>query len=230
MLYPNVDKATLKELYSVQNLSMMQISKVLGCSHHKVAYWMTEYKISRRSISQAVYLRSNPNGDPFKTRQPKTTDELILYGLGIGLYWGEGTKSSKNAVRLGNSDPILIKIFTTFLMQLYGIDKNSIKYGLQIFSDINPEKALQYWADTLNVKKTQFYNPIVTISGSIGTYRNKSKYGVVTINFGNTKLRNILVEQIAEIAQLVEHVSGNDEVTGSNPVLGSIDSKAKTQT
>lgn len=62
---------------------------------------------------------------------------------------------------------------------------------------------------------------MVTKSGSIGTYRSKNRYGVVTIYFGNTKLRDILVGQVAEIAQLVEHVNGNDGVTGSTPVLGS---------
>lgn len=221
MLYPIITKEILRELYLEKNLSMMQISKKLGCSVHKVSYWMSEYKVERRSISQAVYLRSNPKGDPFNIKAPVTSDELILYGLGIGLYWGEGTKSNKNSVRLGNTDPGIVKAFVSFLVLLCGVDKSLLKFGLQIFSDTNPNTALLYWLNTLEVAPTQFYKPIVTKSGSIGNYRKKNEYGVVTIYFGNTKLRDILVRQIAEIAQLVEHINGNDEVTGSIPVLGS---------
>lgn len=224
MLYPILSKEVLVELYEERNMSMMAISQYLGCSHHKVAYWMGEYKIKRRSISQAVYLTHNPNGDPFKVKAPKATDELILYGLGIGLYWGEGTRSSKNSVRLGNTDPGIIKTFVAFLTQLYGVDKSSLKFGLQIFSDTSPEAALRYWLDNLGVDRSQFYKPVITKSGSIGTYKNKNVYGVVTIQFGNTKLRDILVGQIAEIAQMAEHFNGNEKVTGSIPVLGSIDS------
>lgn len=200
---------------------MMQISKELGCSHHKVAYWMNEYGIKRRTRSEAVYLIHNPDGDPFKIKTPKTTDELILFGLGVGLYWGEGTRSNINSVRLGNTDPEIIKCFIAFLVSLCGVDKHSLRFGLQIFSDIKPEIALQYWLDVLGIVRPQFFKPIVTKTGSIGTYRNKNKYGVVTIYFGNTKLRDILVRQVAEIAQLVEHVNGNDGVTGSTTVLGS---------
>lgn len=221
MLYPVITKKQLEELYIEQNLSMMQISKLLGCSVHKVTYWMSEYKIQRRTISQAVYIRSNPNGDPFSIKTPQTTDELILFGLGMGLYWGEGSKSNKNAVRLGNTDPGIIKYFVKFLADLCGVSVGSLKFGLQIFSDLDPSLCLKYWVNQLGLPEGQFYKPVITESGSIGTYRVKNKYGVVTIYFGNTKLRDILVKQIAEIAQMVEHFNGNEKVTGSIPVLGS---------
>lgn len=181
-------------------MSMMQISKYSNCSHRKVAYWMTEYKIPRRTISEAVYLMHNPTGDPFKIKTPKTPRELVLFGLGVGLYWGEGNKAHRNAVRLGNSDPKLIKAYILFLTNLCGVKKESLKFDLQLFSDIDPGGALSFWCTNLNVKKKQFFNPRVTISGSVGTYKKKNKNGVVTIYFGNTKLRNILVKQIADVA------------------------------
>jgi hypothetical protein len=180
---------------------MMQISKKLGCSHHKVAYWMTEYKIERRSISRAVYLINNPHGDPFKIKSPATPEELILFGLGVGLYWGEGNKANRNAVRLGNSDPRLLNIYILFLTELCGVSKDALKFDLQVFTDITITTALKYWRKTLNVKEEQFFKPRVTISGSIGTYKKRSMYGVVTIYFGNTKLRDIIVGQITEAVE-----------------------------
>jgi len=203
MLYPRITEAVLRDLYIEKHLSMMQISKELGCSHHKVAYWMTQYKIDRRSISQAVYLVNNPHGDPFTIKVPKTPEELILFGLGVGLYWGEGNKAHRNAVRLGNTDSKLLKTYILFLTELCGIRKDSLKFDLQVFSDINIAAALKYWCKTLNVKKEQFFKPRVTISGSIGTYKKKSEYGVVTIYFGNTKLRDIIVGQITEVVERI---------------------------
>lgn len=201
MLYPVITKQQLEDLYFEKGMSMMEISKHLGCSHHKIAYWMGEYKIKRRSISDAVYLKSNPNGDPFSIKPPETAEELILFGLGVGLYWGEGNKAHQNAVRLGNTDPELLKLYILFLTELCGVKKESLKFDLQIFSDINVNSALSYWARELNVKSEQFFKPRVTISGSIGTYRKKSKHGVVTIYFGNTKLRNVIVGQITEVIE-----------------------------
>src|SRR3990167_3069881 len=125
MLYPTLTKEVLADFYEKQGMSMMEISKHLGCSHHKVAYWMGEYKINRRSISDAVYLRSNPGGDPFQIKTPQTADELMLYGLGVGLYWGEGNKAHQNAVRIGNSDPQLLKCYIKFLTKLCGVNKDS---------------------------------------------------------------------------------------------------------
>lgn len=200
MLYPVLKRALLEDLYIGKKQSMMQISRRLGCSHHKVAYWINEYEIPRRSRSEGVYLRHNPNGDPFKLVKPKTANDHFLYGLGLGLYWGEGTKASKNAVRLGNSDPRIIKTFMKFLIQLYSVDKSALRFGLQIFSDVNPREALTYWLAELDVGQSQFYKPLVTRSGKVGNYRVKNRYGVVTIYFGNTKLRNELVNQIADVA------------------------------
>jgi hypothetical protein len=83
-------------------------------------------------------------------------------------------------------------MFMRFLIELFGVDKDDLRFSLQIFSDIDPEEALMYWTHELGADRSQFYKPTVTISGSLGTYR-RSLYGVVTINYLNKKLRDILV-------------------------------------
>lgn len=131
----------LKEQYINKKLSAKQISKLLHCSENKVHYWLKKYKIEKRSIKDAMYLKLNPLGDPFNFKKPATDQEWFLYGLGIGLYWGEGNKANKHAVRLGNTDPYLIKLFLQFLTEIYCIDNKRLRFGLQIFSDTNPESA-----------------------------------------------------------------------------------------
>jgi hypothetical protein len=191
-----IDKKTLTKYYTEDRLSMSDIALKLDCSVNKVVYWMNVHKMERRSISDAIYIKHNPNGDPFTLKPIKTKSDAELLGMGLGLYWGEGTKSNKHCVRLGNTDPSLLKTFILFLTELFGVKKSDMRFGLQIFTDINPSEAMEYWTRELGVEASQFYKIVVTISGSIGTYRKKSQYGVVTVYYHNKKLRDIVVNML----------------------------------
>ncbi len=196
-----LSRDTLTGLYVEKKLSSSVIARQLKCSEHKVNYWISRFGIQKRSISDALYQKWNPKGDPFSVRGPRTVEEGVLYGLGVGLYWGEGTKASKTSIKLGNTDPHLICKFIQFLITFYGIEKKRLRFGLQIFSDMNTEATLQYWTRTLKVPRTQFYPKIIiTPYRGVGNYRNKTKYGVLTIYFNNRKLRDIICGAIEEEA------------------------------
>lgn len=175
---------------------MKEISLELGCSVHRVKYWMDKYQIERRTISDAVYLKHNPNGDPFKIKSALTREQMLLWGMGIGLFWGEGNKKDRYAVRLGNTDPKLLITFINFLTEICGVDKSKLKFSLQIFSDMDTAKELDFWIKELGVDSSQFYKITVTISGSLGTYRRKSEHGVLQVYFHNKKLRDFLISKL----------------------------------
>jgi hypothetical protein len=183
----------LKKLYFTETLSMAEISDKLGCSTNKVVYWMDKYGIERRTISEAVYLKIHPNGDPFTVTYPRSRADAELFGMGIGIYWGEGTKAAKHSIRVGNTDPKLIRVFMDFLVKFFQVKEDDMKFSLQVFSDININKALNYWITELGVDISQFYKPTVTISHSIGKNKHKNLYGVVTVYYHNKKLRDILI-------------------------------------
>lgn len=188
-----IDGDLLKKLYTRELKSSAQIAKLLGCSEHKVNYWLEKHIITKRTISEAVYVKMNPDGDPFSFVPPKNLKEAELFGMGLGLYWGEGNKANKNTVKLGNSDPELMKTFMNFLDKFFGIKRKSLKFHLHLFTDIDKNEAFSYWIKNLKINKDQFYKPTITQTGKLGTYRKKSKYGVLTLYFSNTKLRNIIV-------------------------------------
>lgn len=194
-----ITKTELENLYLVKKHSSAEIGKLLDYSERKIVYWLKKYGIPKRSVSEAIYLKHNPKGDPFKIREPKDIKEAVLFGLGLGLYWGEGTKSNKSSVRLGNTDPELVRTFVKFLIKTYGIRKEKLKFGLQIFSDMEPYEALTFWQKKLRASPSQFQKVIVTPARSLGTYRYKTKHGVLTVYYNNTKLRNLLIKAIEEI-------------------------------
>ena len=192
-----LSKEALFDLYIRQNRSMKEVSKVLGCSATKVAYWMERYKVLRRNRSEATYQKRNPLGDPFKEPQLNNTNEALLMGMGLGLYWGEGNKLNRNSVRLGNTDPALIRTFISFL-NLFSIKGEKLHFGLQIFSDIKPSEALSFWTKALRVQKSRFQKVVITPSRGKGTYRNKSKCGVLTVYFNNKKLRDFVISKLKD--------------------------------
>jgi hypothetical protein len=64
---------------------------------------------------------------------------------------------------------------------------------------VAPAVCLKYWCSTLDISPQQFYKPVISKSQSRGTYRRKAQYGVITIYFNNTKLRDILTGEIEKL-------------------------------
>src|SRR3989344_387434 len=197
-----IPRDILKRLYTTKKQSSHEIAKALSCSDHKVNYWIEKHNIKKRSISDAVYIRKNPHGDPFAFSPPKNPEDWFLFGLGLGLYWGEGNKKNKLTVRIGNTDPALVKKFLEFLEKTYKVEKRKIRFGLQIFSDMSPKKALRFWCDFLKVSPQKFGKVIITPARSIGTYREKTKHGVLTVYVSNKKLRDLICNEIEKLKQM----------------------------
>ena len=193
----HLSKEVLQKFYTVEKNSVSIIAKKFRCSEHKINYWLAEFKIPKRSISESVYLYHNPKGDPFNVLLPKTIDDAFLFGLGLGLYWGEGNKKNKLSIRLGNTDPKLVRKFVEFLIKICGIKKEKIRFGLQIFSDMQPGEVLKFWQHELRASRNQFFRKvIVTPARSLGTYHQKTEHGVLTVYYGNKKLRDIICQMI----------------------------------
>jgi hypothetical protein len=194
-----IPKNFLVDYYIKRKQSTAQIAKYVKCSENKINYWLAKYEIKKRTISDAIYELRNPDGDPFFMKQPRTLQQGILFGLGLGIYWGEGLKRGKGAVRLTNTDAKMVKKFIDFLDKFCGVSKDRLRFSLQIFEDINKEKALAYWIKELDIKRNQFYKTIISKVRGEGTYKYKSEYGVIIVYFNNVKLKRIILEMIEKV-------------------------------
>lgn len=194
-----ITKTFLKTKYTKEKKSVRIIAKELGCSESRVTYWLLKHGIQKRTISEAIYTLANPDGDPFLFKKPKTSKDWFIFGLGLGLFWGEGNKVNKHSLRLGNTDPALVKLFIQFLQKIYQIDTDRLRFGLQIFSDINPQEALAFWQEYLQISSNQFFKTIITKSTRPGTYKKRNQYGVVTVYFSKSKLRDTIIAAIGDL-------------------------------
>lgn len=235
------NKKFLKQEYIEKKKSMQEIADGLGVSLHAVRYWMEKHGIKTRNCSEAVYIKWNPNGDPFKIKTILSEKEKMLFAVTIGLYLGEGKKYRKCAsLALGNTDPLIIRTFLKFLREICGVEERKIKAELNIYNDVSLKKAMEYWSLVTQLPLSQFSRPIVREAREKGTYKHWSRYGTLTIIVSNKKLYEKVMGccyqylcyfagvvthlnffENAEIAQLAEHLNGNEEAPGSIPGLGS---------
>lgn len=186
-------------LYSRDHLSMSEIAHKLHCSDNKIAYWMDRYQIPRRNREEAIYLKHNPTGDPFKIKKLNTDAKRELLRLGIGLYIGEGTKN-KNRVVLTNTNPKVIRTFLRFLREICSVEEKRIYAYLNVFNDADLDQVLNYWQQVTGLRQSQFVKPTVRQSKG-GVYRNKSLYGTLTVGVSNTKLAKHINEWCEQALQ-----------------------------
>lgn len=191
-----IEKSVLEQFYQKEHLSMMEISKKLHVSVNQVVWWMGRYDITRRSWSEATYVKRNPQGDPFRIKTNLSLQEAELKGIGLGIFWGEGNKTTKYGIKVGNTDHRLINKFIEFLTKICGVDRGKLRFSLIIFNDSDPVQAINYWISRLNIKEEQIGKPTIIPPQGKGTYKNKSKYGVLTVGCFNTKLRKWLDKEL----------------------------------
>lgn len=87
-----IDRLQLEKYYITEKKSVKEVSEMLGCSVNKVIYWMDKYQIIRRTISEAIYQKHNPEGDPFSIKSIYSIEHAKLLGIGLGLYWVKAIK------------------------------------------------------------------------------------------------------------------------------------------
>ena len=116
---------------------------------------------------------------------------LELFFVSLGLYLGEGTKRGNHQVALGNTNPLILKAFLAFLRTICKVNESKIFAELNIFNDIDKNKAIKYWASNVGININQIHHVVVRESKG-GTYKNKSKYGTLAIKVCNIKLKKII--------------------------------------
>ncbi len=191
---------SLLGLYS-QGKSMSDIANYLHCSVNTVVYWMNKYGIKRRGLSDALYLKLNPSGDPFNIKTELSMQDSFLFGLGLGIYWGEGEKTSKGKVRVANSDATLILNFRRFLKEICQVFPERLNYSIISFNDSNVTEVRKYWSGILEISGNKFGKIVQIPPQGKGTYKKKSQYGVCIIEVSNIKLKRWMMEALSKFKQ-----------------------------
>lgn len=104
-----------------------------------------------------------------------------VFMLGLGLYVGEGSKTA-NQIRIVNSDPRIIKFAIRWFKDSFGLTNDNFRVRLHIYPDNDEVKAVDFWANCLNIKKVFFQSSHVDIR----TDKKRNRKG--TLPYGTAHL------------------------------------------
>ncbi len=115
-----------------------------------------------------------------------------LFIAGIMLYWGEGDKSKNmSGVKLTNSDPALIGLYTTFLTEALGVPLEKIRGHVVYYPDLDEASCRRFWAAAAKLPLDSFTKSTL-IQGRHETRRRS--WGICTITVSSAYLKEKMRE------------------------------------
>ena len=188
--------------------SYLEISKSLGMSKGTLSYWFSKkgwstditkilvarnnkLNIARLKLARSARQNNIKKADNELKKEARKEYQKWrakpLFVTGLSLYWGEGEKANRNRVALINTDPEMLKMVASFYRKYLKVDNKDLRIGLFLYKDLQETATVQFWARKLGVPKKQFIKIQFLESRSRLTQR-KSKYGVCSLYFSNTRL------------------------------------------
>lgn len=181
-----------------QGMSYSQIKKILKVSKSTLSLWLGNYPLSKQRIRE---LRdwSEQRIEKFRETMRKKREKRLketyevqkkillplknreLFMLGLGLYWGEGTKYRMMGLSVSNTDPSIIKFFISWLNKCLLISRKKIRILVQLYSDMDINREMRYWSEVLKIPKTQFAKPYIKKTSS-KRINHKGGFGHGTCN------------------------------------------------
>lgn len=192
------EQKNITNWYVRDGLSAKQISEKLFVPESTIRHRLNRMNVKKRSISEAItnlYI-TKFNKQPFRLKKCTAERDKILRVAGAMLYWGEGTKGG-NSVKFANSDPEMIKTFLSFLRNICGIYEPRLKALVHMYPDHDEQYLINFWSAITKIPKSNFYRSYIH-EGKKGTYKNKSFYGTIAINYSDKKLLKAILSFIEE--------------------------------
>ena len=188
-------------LYLNSQYSMAMVAEELKISPNKVRYWLEKNSIPRRKKSEAGYLahRQRFNKLPCNIKKKLLPKERELLIASFMLYWAEGWKKNSKYIAFSNSNPKMMQLFLKFLREICGIYENRLRAVLHFYEDQSELKLKKFWSKTTGIPLAQF-NAAYMHKGKPGTYKKRSKYGTLSLRYGDKRLLEQILKGIDEYA------------------------------
>lgn len=178
----NIPKSTLSEWFSKSKWS-----KTLSRELNAKAFERNRSKFQKMNeANKKRWELWRENARKEAVVEFKKYKDDILFCAGIMIYWGEGDKNPKLPVRISNTDPELLKIFTKFLKKFAPDISHKIKAHVILYPDLNETECKAYWSSRVGIGLESFYKT-QHIIGRHKTRRIGYGIGAVTVSSGQLK-------------------------------------------
>jgi len=181
LLIPEVPKSTLSDWLSTLELSDQQKEKLSRNINRKLVKARIQSILAAKNKRDKYFSDIENNNFNFINllNNNKQAAKLVL----AALYLGEGTKSMKGSLRLGNSDPGIIKLFLKLLRSCYTIDEAKFRGTVLCRADQDIRTLEKFWVKVSGISKKQVYKARID-PRTIGKPSRKLDYkGVFVIDY-----------------------------------------------
>ncbi len=191
-----------------QGKSLQEISDKLGISKSTISFWCRDVELSPEQIlrlhkkaSKAAYkgaqvqynqrIERIKEGRRVGRAQIKRLSQRDLLLVGLGLYWGEGTKKTRQ-VRVSNSEPEVIRIMIKWFRQVWDIEpaRFALRIGINDIHRSRVKEIERYWSNQTGIPQKQFCRTTLI------KVKNKKHYDNFPVYHGTARLE---VRRPAEI-------------------------------
>lgn len=157
--------------------SYSMISERLGIAKGTMSYWFKDrpFTPNREALHRKQYgpiksatKRHNQRVRDIKRLKKVGREEIgklnkrDLWMLGLGLYIGEGSKTTES-IRIINSDPAVIITAIKWFKETCNLTDENIKIRLYIYPDTDPVEAVNYWQTITGLPRNNFYESHVDL-------------------------------------------------------------------
>ncbi len=173
------------------------IEEKLGVARSTMSYWFKDqpYMPNKRALAR---MKAGPQkiGQLRHLRRIEEVQAMMKLGakelgilserdimlLGIGLYIGEGAKTS-GRLRLSNSNPDVIRLGIAWLKKSCGITNKNLSVRLHIYPDNDPDECLAYWQNITGLDKSAFQRTTIdTRANKQALHRRSLPYGTAHVS------------------------------------------------
>lgn len=181
----DVSKSTLSNWLSSYPLSNERVRQLRDWNPRRIERCRITKSLKRQNKLDAVYLRAK--------KDIKNLNKRETFLAGLFLYWGEGGKTSRSVVSVTNTDPSVLKFFIKWITDMR-ISKKKLRVRLQLYRDMNVNKEIKFWSNTLSIPKNQFRKSRVKDSLLFGiTYKNGFGHGTCTIFLYSAEIYDYII-------------------------------------
>lgn len=131
-----------------------------------------------------------------------------LFYLGLGIYWGEGVKSTSGQTSIINSDVRILKVMIRWFDLCFNIPPSTLRPYVYISNHhkMREKIIMNYWASALGLHLSQFKSPIYLKHRPQERHSNHNTYyGVVALRVPkSTNLKYRILALLNEVSKKLE--------------------------
>lgn len=155
--------------------SYNHIATIVNVSKSTLAVWLGDipYKPNIETVERIGKARaasgeakSKAKRETFLRAREEAKSEIQsvsqrdLFMLGLGLYIGEGAKSSVSTSFV-NSNPAIMILIVRWFIEAIGIRREQIRMRLHLYPDTDESVSLNFWSSTTGIPRSQFFRSVI---------------------------------------------------------------------